>query len=822
MFEKLKDLFKKGLFHIVGSNAINKAIAFVANIALVRILSKYDFGVFSGAFNIFSVVFLFSGLGINSGVLYFCSQKRSLENKKEYYNYCFRFGNMVNVVLCLIILLYGLLVPAGIPEARKYIIMLAGMPLASFWYEYYSIILRTQKDNKKYAFLLNVNSVLYAGLAVLGSALFGITGTILGRYFAQIISAFLGHHYCKPYLYTKDEERRELAQEAKGPLFNYSIKAGLSSALNSILYLLDVYIIGIVIADATVLASYKVGAQIPENMNFLPQSMMVFFLPVFIENAGDHQWLKKKTAELYLTMAGISFALSAVLIILAPYVITILFGSQYVDAVPCFRIMTVSFFFLSTFRLTSTNILLSLGKAGYTLMISIVSGVSNIILAVTMTLKFGSLGAAYATLIVTLIASALSFPYVIHVIRNMNRETRVMEGVREIAGQAYYSAKGLKANGVKADSVFWSESPYKYPYDKCLHIVKGKKILYPWYLLKMLGYTLVCIVKYDVFHLHCRQSLLPKHMDLPILKMFGKKIYFEYHGTEIRRKSIACEKNPNWAGVDMPDENALLNNAKHLLKYADGVIIHDNELLPHFPEGCSPFIVPLRMDVEELTKEEPIPHEKLTILHAPTNSAVKGSAFVNEAVEELKKKYDFEYIQVQGLPQEEAKKLYRKADIVVDQLLMGTYGVFAIEVMALGKPVIAYLTDEMKESFPEDLPVVSATTTDIKDVLEDLIVNEEKRKELGEKGVAYVRKYHDLRRNSQVLFDIFTGKLKESLRGREAFEYAASKELPGEAEAAGELVAEAPAEAPVETPAEPVAELPDEPAEVTAEGQDEQ
>ena len=780
MFNRLSELFKKGLFHIIGSNAINKAIAFVANLALVRVLSKAEFGIFTSAFNIFSVVFLFSGLGINSGVLYFCSQKRSTENKKEYYNYCFKVGNMANIVLCIILLLYGLLVPVGITEARKYIILLSGMPLASFWYEYFSIVLRTQKENKKYAFLLNVNSVLYAVLAVLGSMIAGIAGTILGRYIAQIISALLGRYYCKDYLYSKEEEHRDISQEAKGPLFSYSIKAGLSSAMNSILYLLDVYIIGIVIADASVLASYKVGAQIPENMNFLPQSMMVFFLPVFIENAGNHQWLKKKTAELYLTMAGISFAISAVLIVLAPYVVTILWGKQYVDAVPCFRILTLSFFFLSTFRLTSTNILLSLGKAGYTLMISIVSGVINIILAVLMTVRYGSIGAAYATLIVTIIASVLSFPYVIYVINHMSKELRVLEGVREIAGQAYYSSKGLKANGVRSKAIFWDESPYKYPYDKCLNINKEKKVLYPYYALKTLVYSIVCMAKYDVFHFHCRKSLWPRHMDLPVLKVFGKKIYFEYHGTEIRQKSIASRINPAWEQVDMPDENALRKNFQGIIKYADGVIVHDDELVPHFPEGSEPFIVPLRMDVEELMNYEPVPKGRLTVLHAPTNSAVKGSQYVIEAVGELKKKYDFDYIEVRNMPQKEAKEMYRKADIIVDQLLMGTYGVFAIEVMAMGKPVITYITDEMKESFPEDLPVISASPDTIKDVLEELIVNKEMRREAGEKGIAYVKKYHDCLKNSQVLYDIYTGRLTEKLRGREAFAYAAAKELPPE------------------------------------------
>ena len=51
MGERIKHLFKDGFFHILGSSFINKCIAFITNIILVRILSKNDFGVFTGAFN---------------------------------------------------------------------------------------------------------------------------------------------------------------------------------------------------------------------------------------------------------------------------------------------------------------------------------------------------------------------------------------------------------------------------------------------------------------------------------------------------------------------------------------------------------------------------------------------------------------------------------------------------------------------------------------------------------------------------------------------------------------------------------------------------
>lgn len=415
---KLLILLRKGFFHIIGSNTINKAVAFITNIALVRILTKSDFGVFTGAFNVFSVIFLFSGLGIGSGMLYFCSQKRSEESKNDYYRFCFIFGNLFNIILGLIILFYGLFAKLGIEETRPYIIMLSGMPIAGFWYDYYSIILRTQKDNKKYSLLLNINTISYAVFAVLGSLLFSITGTIIGRYISYVLSAIIGVIFARKYIDT-NHKAVMLEKQARKGLFGYSIKAGLTSALNNILYLIDVYIIGIVVANASVLASYKVGAQIPENMNFIPQSMMVFFLPVFIEHAAEKEWLKKRTGQLYLGMAALSAVLSILLIVLAPFIVSILWGDQYIDAVPCFRILTISFFFLSTFRLTSTNILLSMGKAGYTLMISIVTGIANIILDVFMTIHFGSIGAAYATLIVTVLASVLSFPYVIHVVRSV-------------------------------------------------------------------------------------------------------------------------------------------------------------------------------------------------------------------------------------------------------------------------------------------------------------------------------------------------------------------------------------------------------------------
>jgi glycosyltransferase involved in cell wall biosynthesis len=75
------------------------------------------------------------------------------------------------------------------------------------------------------------------------------------------------------------------------------------------------------------------------------------------------------------------------------------------------------------------------------------------------------------------------------------------------------------------------------------------------------------------------------------------------------------------------------------------------------------------------------------ILHAPSNAGIKGTPMILAALERLKTRFDFELITVENTPHAEALQVYRTADIAIDQILAGWYGGFAVEMMAMGKPV---------------------------------------------------------------------------------------------------------------------------------------
>lgn len=336
------------------------------------------------------------------------------------------------------------------------------------------------------------------------------------------------------------------------------------------------------------------------------------------------------------------------------------------------------------------------------------------------------------------------------------KKLKVIHGMSEVAGQGIYTVQGLRANGVDADMAVWRKNPSGYDTDIDIGI-GSTKIMYPVYFLKMLAFARKAQKKYDVIHSHFGYSLMPFNWDITKDKKLGMKIFAEFHGSEIR--SVFNDIKYKYYSV-YPSEEHIRTQRKRLKKLisgAEGIILHDAELIPHLPKTSVPvYIVPLRVDISKFIPvfvEEK--REKPIVVHAPSKRSTKGTEQILEALSKVDR--DFELILVEGKTQKEAFEAYKKADIVIDQVSAGSYGVFAIESMALGKPVITYISEEMKEAFPDTLPIVSAGFEDMKETVEKLIDDYELRRHLGKAGRAYVERYHDTYKVTKYLKEIYLG-----------------------------------------------------------------
>jgi glycosyltransferase involved in cell wall biosynthesis len=235
----------------------------------------------------------------------------------------------------------------------------------------------------------------------------------------------------------------------------------------------------------------------------------------------------------------------------------------------------------------------------------------------------------------------------------------------------------------------------------------------------------------DVFHFYFGLTLLPKSVQFPLLRATRKKSVLHYLGTDIRGKSRA--------------ELAFGSRA-------DAEIVGSYDALRWVPDA---HVVPPGIDLARYTPQPPSDNPRPLVVHAPSNREKKGTRYVIEACEQLP--VDLEI--VEGLRNEEARERYLRADIVVDQLNAGWHGVFAIEAMALGKPVVGHLTPEMVERSAEGygarIPIVLATKETLADALRPLVEDADRRRELGARGRAYVEQVHDIDRIAARLIDIY-------------------------------------------------------------------
>jgi glycosyltransferase involved in cell wall biosynthesis len=95
----------------------------------------------------------------------------------------------------------------------------------------------------------------------------------------------------------------------------------------------------------------------------------------------------------------------------------------------------------------------------------------------------------------------------------------------------------------------------------------------------------------------------------------------------------------------------------------------------------------------------------------------------------------------------------------VDQLNAGWYGLFAIECMALGKPVVTFLHDEAVERTERELgtrvPIVQATKENLRTQLERLVASAPERRRIGAESRAYVEQVHDVERVADRLLALY-------------------------------------------------------------------
>jgi glycosyltransferase involved in cell wall biosynthesis len=319
---------------------------------------------------------------------------------------------------------------------------------------------------------------------------------------------------------------------------------------------------------------------------------------------------------------------------------------------------------------------------------------------------------------------------------------RVLHSPINIAGGPGAISQGLRELGVESTLLVFNERPFERGYDVNLQLRDTSKLSsVPFNLPSQVSAFAWAVPRFDVFHFHAGLTLLPRKLNLPALRLLRKGIVFQSWGSDLRGRRASEVR---------------------YLRAADAVIVGSYLTRRLAPRGRWPEydVVPPAID---LTDWEPRPREPgdvLRVAHAPSKRAVKGTDTVLAAVESLRARgVPIELDLIEGVPNREARIRYGAADVVVDQLRIGWYGMLAIESMALAKPVVVHLDDEAaaetEDAFGLQLPLVRADEAGLEDVLAGLVEVRESLPELGRRSREYVERVHAHTKVARQVLDIY-------------------------------------------------------------------
>ena len=327
-----------------------------------------------------------------------------------------------------------------------------------------------------------------------------------------------------------------------------------------------------------------------------------------------------------------------------------------------------------------------------------------------------------------------------------DRPPRILHAPLDVGGQAYGLSRAERELGLQSDVAVISSGPFGYETDIDLRAGPDRPI---WLRFARRGAFLVgAIRKYDLFHFNFGLTLLTVRQlghvfdELALLKRLGKTVFVTYQGSDVRPAANCPCRRPDCVAFDRYRQPA----ARRALRFADRVFYLNPDLREWLPGAT--FCPYASLDPREVQPSPEPETAEIVVAHAPTDVNVKGTRHVVAAVDALRSEgLSVRLDLIQAVSRNEVLERVRQAHVVVDQVLIGWYGGFAVEAMASGRPVLAYIREDEPDDNPfgDELPVVRTTPETLAGDLRLLVTDVDSRRRVAEKGRRFVEEHHDPR-----------------------------------------------------------------------------
>lgn len=236
------------------------------------------------------------------------------------------------------------------------------------------------------------------------------------------------------------------------------------------------------------------------------------------------------------------------------------------------------------------------------------------------------------------------------------------------------------------------------------------------------------LFKYDIIYIISGENILTRkflNFEIWCYKLFKKKIVFHFVGGDIRNSDYL-----RWVNNNLTKENGNKKPSKQqpfqyklcriAEKYGSEILVTSPDLIEFFKKDVHYIPVFINNNkFDTYRTENKISTGKITkILHAPSNAGIKGSAFIESVLRSMALENqsiqpilttDSKYAENIHPPYSVSKQtlvsLMEESQIVIDQIVIGWYGLQTIEALLTGNQVVVWIPDSLTKYIPEKCPI---------------------------------------------------------------------------------------------------------------------